>query len=388
MTTNVYLPVAPSILGAMVDYQGFSIPVAGRLVSFIFWGTTAGTVLAILILHRPGWNLQLTILVCMLLVIISSGANVWLVDSVNALAVVRFATGLGAGLGFTVCAVALIGTPHAERSYAIHYGSAFVISGVGLAFLPYVYQAVGIEGAFYAFGAINILALGLLPFFPKTVTGPDQSNEARESSGDRQVMLLASILLAALFLHFVCNSGIWAYFERIGVAYGMSSETAGAILGPSMSAAAIGMIGATILGDRWGYLRPLYIGTFIITLSTLLLFFSSSPVLFGIGTGVFNAAITFVSPYFIALLALLIPAGFGVSAGNIAIQAGFSTGPLVLSFLIVGEDFRLSILLTAAGFLVVIVMVYLFSRVLQQGAEYQERVKQLCDFPRGQPRTG
>ena len=105
-----------------------------------------------------------------------------------------------------------------------------------------------------------------------------------------------------------------------------------------------------------------------------MLLFSSSPAVFGVGTGLFNAAITFVSPYFIALLALLIPSGFGVSAGNIAIQAGFSTGPLILSFLIVGEDFRSSILLTAVGFLVVMVLVYLFSRVLQQEAEGWESV--------------
>jgi MFS family permease len=199
---------------------------------------------------------------------------------------------------------------------------------------------------------------------------------------NRQVIFLASLLLASLYLHYVSNSGIWAYFERIGVAYGMSAETAGAILGPSMSAAIIGMTGAAILGDRLGYLRPIYIGTVIIMLSTLSLLYSSSPVVFGIATGVFNASITFVTPYFIAFLALLIPSGLGVSSANIAMMAGFSTGPFIVSFLIAGDDFRPSIILTAAGFVVVLGMVYFFSRFLQDKSVGQERVKQLCEIPR------
>ena len=169
-TTNIYIPVAPSILGALVDYQGLSNEVAGRLISYNFWGATFATVLAVFILHRPGWNLRLTMFGCLLLVIVSSVAAVWMAGSVETLGVVRFVNGLGAGLGFTVAAVALVGTPQVERSYAILYGLPFLISGAGLALLPYVYHAAGIEGAFYGFGAINILACGLLPFFPRTVT--------------------------------------------------------------------------------------------------------------------------------------------------------------------------------------------------------------------------
>ena len=227
-TTNIYIPVAPSILGALVDYQGLSNDVAGRLISYNFWGATIGTVLAIFILHRHGWNLRLTIFGCMLLVIVSSGAAVWMAASVEALGVVRFVNGLGAGLGFTVAAVALVGTPHAERSYAILYGLPFLISGLGLALLPYVYQVTGVEGAFYGFGAINILACGLLPFFPKTVTQEKGMSAWSESPKDRQVILLASILLAALFLHYVSNSGVWAYFERLRPAGGVA-EVASAV---------------------------------------------------------------------------------------------------------------------------------------------------------------
>ena len=179
MAVNVYIPVAPSILGALVDYQGLSNDVAGRLISYNFWGATVATVMAVFIVHRRGLNLRLTILACLLLVVLTSGASVWFAGNVPMLGVVRFANGVGAGLGFTVGAVALIGTRHVERSYAIFYGSPFLISGAGLAFLPYVYQTSGIEGAFYGMGAINLLACGLLPFYPRYIAADGQAAESR-----------------------------------------------------------------------------------------------------------------------------------------------------------------------------------------------------------------
>ncbi len=381
MAVNIYIPVAPSLLGALVDYQGLSTDVAGRLIAANFWGATVATVLVVFVVHRPGWNLRYMMLTCLMLVVLTSGASVWLAGNVEALAVVRFLNGVGAGAGFTVGAVALIGTPRVERSYAVFYGSPFVISGAGLAFLPEVYQATGIEGAFYGMGALNLVCIALLPFYPKSVT--ERPEEIPHASGlvEKSVIPLVAFILGALFLHYVFNSGIWTYFERLGVAYGMSPETAGRILGPSMSAAIVGMVAASLLGDRFGYLPPIYVGTALIALCTLSLLGSASPLVFGLGTGLFNASITFVTPYFIALLAGLIPSGFGVSTANIATLAGFSTGPFLVSFLVAGDRFQPTILLTATGFVIVIALVVIFARALRENSQGRQRIGALCGLP-------
>lgn len=375
MAVNIYIPVAPSILGAMVDYQNLGTDIAGRLISYNFWGATVSTILAIFILHRPGWNLRLTMFVCVLLVIATSGAAVWFADDVPSLAVIRFVNGLGAGLGFTVSCVAVVTTPRVERSYAILYGSPFLVSGIGLAFLPFVYQTSGIEGAFYGMGLLNLAACAFLPFFPKYIPKTGEQGDISGFFLDRKMMLASGLVIAALFLHYVFNSGIWAYFERLGVAAGMTAERAGAVLGPSMSAAILGMIAASVLGGRWGYLRPLYIGIAMITVSTLSLFYSSSEWVFGIGTSVFNASITFATPYFVAILANLIPSGLGVTLANIMTIAGFSTGPFLVSFLVANGDFELSIVLTAVGFLIVGLLVYFFSRILRNGPSRLDELK-------------
>ena len=378
MAANIYIPVAPSILGAMVDYQGLGNDVAGRLIAYNFWGATVSTVLALFILHRPGWNLRLTAGVCLLLVILTSFAAIAFADNVQALAVIRFANGIGAGLGFTVCCVAVVGTPNVERSYAILYGSPFLISGAGLALLPQVYRAVGIEGAFIGMAAFNVAALFLLPFIPRSVGAETAEKSDQPLTIDARLYPLCALVLGALFLHYVFNSGIWTYFERLGVAAGMTAEVAGAILGPGMSAAILGMIAASLLGDRLGYLRPIYLGTAAILASTLALLFSSEALVFGLATALFNASITFVTPYFVAILAMLVPSGFGVTAANVMTIAGFSTGPFVISFVVASGDFTLSILITGIGFVIVLFLVHLFARRLDRGPAELAPLRSLC----------
>ncbi len=377
MAVNVYIPVSPSILGALVDYQGLEMDVAGRLISYNFWGGAAGSVFAILVLHRPGWNLRATMFACLALVIVTSGASVWFAGNVPALAVVRFLNGVGAGLGFTVSCVAAIGTPRIERTYAILYGSPFLISGVGLVLLPHVYRTAGIEGAFYGMGSLSLLRLGLLPFFPRTVA--QERKQAIPASRDlgAGTRRLAGLAIGALLLHYVFNSGIWTYFERLGVAAGMSPEMTGAILGPGMGAAIFGMIAASLLGDRLGYMRPIYIGIAAITIATLMLLGSSSRLAFGVGTAIFNASITFATPYMVALLALLVPSGAGVTAANVATIVGFSAGPFLVSFMVADGAFTPAILVSAAGFVVVWFLYDRFIRSLRREAGF-DRLKALC----------
>jgi Major Facilitator Superfamily len=377
MAVNIYIPIAPSILGAWVDYQGMTMDVAGRLTSYDFWGATVSSVVAVFLLHRPGWNLRATMLACLLLVITTSGASVWLAGNIPALATVRLINGVGSGLGFTVACVAVIGTPHIERTYAILYGSPFLISGIGLALLPLAYRLVGIEGAFYGMGVVNLLGLALLPYFPRTVERTERVPETPRGIFAAGAHWLAILALAGLLLHYVFNSGIWAYFERLGVTAGMSAETTGAILGPSMAAAIFGMIAASLLGDRWGYIRPIYFGIVVITASTLALLGSSSELVFGLGTAVFNASITFVTPYMVAILALLIPSGLGVTTANVATIAGFSTGPFLISFFVAGGSFTPAILVTAGGFVLVLTLFVLFVRLLGRQPGF-ERLKSQC----------
>jgi hypothetical protein len=358
--------------------------VAGRMTSYDFWGATAGTVLAAFLLHRPGWNLRATMLGCMLLVIVTSGASVWLAHDLDTLAMVRLLNGIGTGLGYTCACVAVVGTPRMERTYAILYGTPFVISGVGMAFLPRVYESVGIEGAFYLMAAVNIAALVMLPLFPRTINAAAPRTAGALAGIPPGVRMLAGLMLAGLVVHYLFNSGIWAYFDRLGVAAGMTAERAGTILGPGMAASIVGMIAASVLGDRWGYVKPIFAGITAIVAATLALIGTPSEIVFGIGTALFNASISFVAPYMVAILALLIPSGLGVTAANIGMVTGFAAGPFVISFLVTGGDFTSALVVTAAGFVAAGILFAGFARCLSREAGL-ERLKALCHVERRAP---
>jgi MFS family permease len=235
-------------------------------------------------------------------------------------------------------------------------------------------------------GLLNLLCIGLLPFFPKTVQQARNEPGPAASESDDGSRGLLSLALGALLLHYVFNSGVWAYFERIGVASGMAPETAGAILGPGMGAAILGMIAAALLGDRHGYVRPIYVGLATITVATLALLGSSSPWVFGFATAIFNASITFVTPYMIAILALLTPSGAGVIAGNVAVLVGFATGPFLVSFLVGSGVFIPAIVMTAVGFVFVWVLYVWFVNSLGHEARLA-RLHALC-FVKRRPRVG
>jgi hypothetical protein len=377
MAANIFTPLAPSLLGAMVDYQGLPIDVAGRLVSFNFWGGVLASVIALFVLHRPGWNLRLTMLGCLAIVTATHLASIPFAESYPALVAVRLLNGAGAGLGFTVACVAIIATQRIERSYAVLYGSPFLISGLGLALLPLVYRIAGIEGAFYGMAALNLLSMLLLPWFPRTVAG-DGSDAVRAAPGALEApAVLVGVMLLALLLYYVFNSGIWAYFERMGVAEGMTPERVGAILGPGMAAAIVGMVAASLLGDRLGYRKPVYLGLGAIALATVAFLGSPSELRFGIAAAVFNASIPFVTPYMVAILALLVPSGMGVTAANIATITGFSAGPLLVSYLVADGRFAAANLVTIAGFAAVMILLALFMSGLRRQPGL-EKLKAYC----------
>ncbi|MDC3015809.1 hypothetical protein OA010_03235, partial [Luminiphilus sp.] len=176
-------------------------------------------------------------------------------------------------------------------------------------------------------------------------------------------LLLGSLLLATFFLHYVCNSGIWTYFERIGVSFGMSAQESGAALGPGMGAGVLGMLLASAMGNRVPAFWPMFWGTVVILLSTLYLMREPTGLAFSLSTALFSASIPFVTPYFVAELSRTIPRGLGVLAANIVTITGFSLGPYLVSLLIHDDDFIPSVLLTAVGFVAVLFLLLVYSRL-------------------------
>ena len=66
--------------------------------------------------------------------------------------------------------------------------------------------------------------------------------------------------LVALLCWFTGYSGVYAFVERIGVAGGLTGQQIGLILSLTIITGVAGAMGAAWLGDRWGAMKPHWLG--------------------------------------------------------------------------------------------------------------------------------
>lgn len=367
---NAFPPFAPSIIGALVDYLEFSLETAGRLAYLEFWATSLGTIASVFYLHRPGLNLKRIALVCLAVLVACNAITIFAYDSLTLFSTCRFVSGFIAGVTWCTAAVAVTRIRDVERTTAILYGSPFLMGAIGLTFLPMIYPYYGVSGAYYTIILICIAAVPfLMLYYPED---PRLSFAAEEKSvgvsGNRVQWLALGVLLLALFINYAANSGIWSYFERLGVSYGHTARTVGPVVGASQLAALAGMFCAAALGSRLGEIKPILTGTVLITISTFFLFYSASLTVFFCATAMFNFSITLLTPYYFILLGRMTPSGRGVLWGNLIMLLGFSSGPALVSLFLENGNFDLSITMTIAGFIISAILVLVFSTINKERA--------------------
>ena len=371
MAGNAFTPFAPSIIGALVDYLEFSLETAGRLVSLEFGATSLGTVASVFYLHRPGLNLKRIALVCLGILVTCNAVTVFAYQSLTLFSICRFISGFVAGITWCTAAVAITRIRDVERTTAILYGSPYLMGAIGLTFLPMIYPYYGVTGAYYTIILLCVAAVPfLLLYYPDEPRPSPAGEEKNERLTDDRIQGLAlGVLLLALFINYAANSGIWSYFERLGVSYGHAAETAGPIVGASQLVALAGMFCAVALGGRLGELKPILAATVLITISTFFLFYSASLTIFFCATAMFNFSITFLTPYYFILLGRMTPSGRGVLWGNLIMWLGFSSGPALVSLFLDNGNFDLSIAMTIVGFIISAILVLVFATINKERAQ-------------------
>ncbi len=371
MAGNAFTPFAPSIIGALVDYLEFSLKTAGRLASLEFGATSLGTIASVFYLHRPGLNLKRIALICLGILVTCNAVTVFAYQSLTLFSICRFISGFVAGITWCTAAVAVTRIRDVERITAVLYGSPYLMGAIGLTFLPMIYPYYGVTGAYYTIILLCVAAVPfLLLYYPDEPRLSPAGEEKSEGSSNNRIQWLAlGVLLLALYINYAANSGIWSYFERLGVSYGHAAKTAGPVVGAGQLVALAGMFCAVALGGRLGEIKPILAGTMLITISTFFLFYSASLTVFFYATAIFNFSITFLTPYYFILLGRMTPSGRGVLWGNLILWLGFSSGPALVSLFLDNGNFELSITMTIVGFIISAILVLVFATINKERAQ-------------------
>jgi predicted MFS family arabinose efflux permease len=212
----------PIMVGAVSDNLHASPDIAGFIFMSNFLGIAIGTLLSIFAMRH------LSLKSCFVLgITLISFAELWsaFITNTDILAIVRFISGIASGIISGCVAAAITLFPRQKRGFGLYMVGMFATSGVGLFILPFIIESYGTKGLFIslsALGGISLILLYLLAL-PKlgegNMTSPSESLSL--SNNAKEVIALLGCILFLM----VGIGGSWAFYERLGIAWGFSIDS-------------------------------------------------------------------------------------------------------------------------------------------------------------------
>lgn len=250
----IYL-IAPILVGTAMDSLAFDSEQAGLLLAAYFLGYTLITTSAVFWLNRVNmrsavWLSSLVFIVA-LLVSATQSATALIYGGL-------FFAGVGAGMLYGI-SITIIGQSDAPDK---HFGIALaaqLVLGSGLLFAgpAIIGPLFGFAGILIACAFFVAILSVITQWTPTSISAENQQGGDKTSSG-RGANVVVS--LVALLCWFTGYSGVYAFVERIGVAGGLTGQQIGLILSLTIITGVAGAMGAAWLGNRWGYMRPHWLG--------------------------------------------------------------------------------------------------------------------------------
>ncbi len=289
------LLILPTMVGALVDYAGFTESAAGWVASAGFaGGASAAILLALRIRHLDPRKLALAGLITLIVA-----------DSLSALAAqmplsvflgLRVVSGIGGATAYAAVMATIAASDMPERGYGIFSVFQFALSAVGLYGLPLVLPDIGVTGMYLALAAAALLAI---PLYTTVLTrGPAAENS--DPAIEIHMLLKPAAILAMLGigLYEAANTMHFTYAERIGVSFGLADYRIGEILGISTLVGMPAAFGVVWLGNRFGDLLPIMAALLLSIVSLLVLVFYSGPGIYTVSMCGLGIAWAFGLPYF------------------------------------------------------------------------------------------
>jgi len=323
--------VLPGLVQGYVERLGYSEKDAGFLASMETWGMFVATFMMIVLISRVNWR---TLMAGSLLTMILANVGSMLIHDTVALYVLRFIAGFG-GATIVVVSYAMIGlTIRKNRNFG--WALFFVLLYGALVFpiLPKIYALFGINGAFFLFAAFAACGLPFVRGLP--VAG--KHVEERDPEAINLSMMLKGLAVVTMLLYFIGQIGVWSYFYRFGIRYGMSEQAVGSALSISQFFGLAGAFSVVLFSRfvRRDITLFLAIGISIVTVATL--FGTYDFLAFVLISGVYQYLWNGTHPFLLGALASFDPSGRVIVYGTAMQFLGVAAGPAIAALIITEES--------------------------------------------------
>ncbi len=341
----------PTFIEAAVADLGFTERQAGFLSSVLSLGMTAAAIVSTAWIRRASWRLVASVALTGLLA--ANGAGMLVRGPVAFIALQGIAGFCGGSL-YSLSLTILSDGRRPDRYFAYAIGAQTVYQIGGLVAGPFLIAHGGINAVLALFGALcalGLLLVGLVPVHSRT--------HSVGAPGTGLLSLPVLFALAGCFLFYVNIGAYWTYIERIGVAAGIGVGAIANGLAFGTAASMAGVVLASWLGARRGYLLPIVASAVAIVIAIVMLTGSlhlgayvASNVIYGIA---WNVSMT----YQYGTVNIVDGSRRGVALAPALHNAGGTAGPAMAALVVTASDHGavlwlvcVSVLASAACFLV------------------------------------
>jgi DHA1 family inner membrane transport protein len=263
-------------------------------------------------------------------------------SSFNAVLASRFLLGLlGEGVILTMSFPVLASVRNVDRGFAIALTAVTAAGSAITAIASSLNRLLPVLGLL---APLILIAVAILPFMdrsrPRPRPRPQVVGVAAKPSipaERRSIDWLAMLALVAQMIWFAAPGAFWTFAEQVAIDKGASTGTAELALSLSQLVGLLGSVVAAMVGDRWGRLRPIIVGTIGMAVSAVVYQFCDGEVGLVLFLSTFYFFWNYAVVYQMSFIAYFDHAGRYTIMMPAAQVFGLSIGPLCAGRLILSN---------------------------------------------------
>lgn len=346
----------PLLVSGLIDELSFDKKRAGFIAATEMAGVAIASGLGVIWVRRFNWR---TTAVASTVIFIAGNLVSVDINSYWPMLVSRFVVGIASGALLAIGLACQSDSKNAVRIFGYWVACQMTVSSAGYLLLPIVRENWGLDGFLFA-----LVLLGLTAFLAVAQIPAHGLKRAVTSEMRQGLLRSGPLALFGALLFFMAQGGLWAFLERLGLGINLTTTQIGFALALSSWLGIAGGLAKNWLADALGSLSPF---TFVIVGQLVML------VLFETGTDIllFGTAVCMLQFFWAMGMAALL-GGFNVidKTGGLVLllmsiaKVGYSLGPALMGWLIIGEDYSRALV---AGGVLVIVGMSISRRLIKNG---------------------
>ena len=334
----------PMVIGTMAETFKFSESQLGDIIAVFNLTFTLIAIASLFFVRRINWKFA---------AFLGSGISiasllaVTLTGNYQSIMMLFGVMGIGLG-GLYALGMAVMGdSENPNRAFGVKLGLEAFPATILLFALPVlVIPLYGFTGMAYAMAA-TCLIIGLLSAIlpsrgvKNTTLSPSLAAADKKASGGltsySAPLTLSFFTLTASIIFFSGIAATWAFLEIMGTDKGLPADKVGVTLGLGMISSAVGAFVAAWLGNKAGRNLPLIAIMIVNIVSLIIIWQSTSLMLFAVGAILFTFCVNYGLAYFFGLSAEIDFSGRFVVLSATTLSLGGVIGPALAGRMMEGQ---------------------------------------------------